>query len=70
MTPFQRLVIRAREHGQTVLAWVLASVIGLGMFVAGLLVLGQMMDGVSRYSSEHRRCLQHATNGLEIEQCR
>jgi hypothetical protein len=40
------------------------------MFGTGLLVLGDALDGISRYNSEHNRCLQKATNGLEIKQCR
>lgn len=58
------------ERGQTVLCWIIACAICLGMCIGGLLVLGSMMDGADRYNSEHRRCLKHATNGLEIERCR
>lgn len=58
------------ERSQTMLAWALATAMGLAIFGAGLILLGQSLDGISRYNSEHRRCLQHATNGLEIEQCR
>lgn len=58
------------ERGQTVLANALAGIIGAGMFVGALLVVGECLDGVARYKSEHDRCLMHATNGLEIERCR
>ncbi len=58
------------ERGATVLVWAVSSVIGIGMFVGGLLVLGECLDGISRYKSEHDRCLQHATNGYEIRECR
>jgi hypothetical protein len=58
------------ERGWTVLSWVLATIAGVGMFGVGLLVLGDALEGISRHNSEHRRCLQNATNGLEIERCR
>jgi hypothetical protein len=58
------------ERGQTVICWTAALVIGLAMFGGGLLVIGESLDGISRYNSEHNRCLQNATNGLEIKQCR
>jgi hypothetical protein len=58
------------ERGLTVVSSLLALVVCAGMFVGGLLILGQGLEGVSRHNSEHRHCLQQATNGLEIEQCR
>ena len=58
------------ERGQTVLANALAGIIGAGMFIGALLVIGECLDGVSRYNSEHDRCLKHATNGYDIKQCR
>ncbi len=58
------------ERGQTIVAWVGALIVGLGMAVGVLLIVGESLDGISRYNSEHRRCLQKATNGLEIERCR
>jgi len=58
------------ERAQTVFAWVIATIAAGVMFGVGLLVLGDALDGISRHNSEHRRCLQNATNGLEIEQCR
>jgi uncharacterized membrane protein YidH (DUF202 family) len=58
------------ERMQTALAWVMAAIAGLIMFGVGILVLGDALDGISRYNSEHNRCLQKATNGLEIKQCR
>ena len=58
------------ERSQTVLALAVASVVGLAMLVGALLVVGQSLDGVSRYKSEHDWCLKHATNGYDSEQCR
>ena len=58
------------ERGATVLVWIVSSVIGLGMFVGGLLVVGECLDGISRYNTEHDQCLKRATNGYEIKQCR
>ena len=58
------------ERGLTVLSSLLALVVCSGMFVGGLLVIGQGLEGITQYKTEHRSCLQHATNGLEIEQCR
>jgi hypothetical protein len=58
------------ERGQTALSWVMAAIACVIMFGTGLLVLGDALDGISRYNSEHNRCLQKATNGLEIKQCR
>jgi len=58
------------ERGQTVLSWAIAIFVSVAMFGTGLLVLGDALDGISRYNSEHRRCLQNATNGLEIKECR
>lgn len=58
------------ERGQTVLANTLAGIIGAGMFVGALLVVGECLDGISRYKSDHERCLKHATNGYEIEHCK
>lgn len=58
------------ERAQTVVSWALAGAFGVGVFIGGLIMLGQALDGIARYDSEHRSCLQHATNGLEIEQCR
>ncbi len=58
------------ERVQTSIAFVVACVIGLGMFVVGLWALGSTVDGITQYKTEHDRCLKHATNGYEIKQCR
>jgi hypothetical protein len=54
-----------------ILAWKLAGavVVVVGL-IAGLAVFGMMMDGAAYRSEEHSRCMKHATNGYEIEQCR
>jgi len=58
------------ERGQTVLCFIMATAIGLAIFIFGILSIGDGLDGLARYNAEHRRCLERATNGLEIEQCR
>lgn len=58
------------ERAQTVAAGILACVIGTGMLLFALYVLGLMIENAGQYSDEHDRCLKHATNGLEIKQCR
>ncbi|MBV5268994.1 MAG: hypothetical protein JZU55_02585 [Afipia sp.] len=68
MLPWRELTWR--ERGEMILGWIIATAFGLALFGVGILMLGQMADGVSRYKSERNACLQHATNGLEIEQCR
>lgn len=57
------------ERSQTILANALAGIIGTLMFVGVILVVGECLDGVARYKSEHNRCLQHATNGYDIKSC-
>jgi hypothetical protein len=57
------------ERAQTALANLLATVIGLAMFVGAIVVIGECLDGVSRYKSEHDRCLKQATNGYDIKRC-
>lgn len=58
------------ERGCMLLVWILATIFGAALFVAGIYLIGSSVEGLERYNSEHRTCLQHATNGLEIEQCR
>jgi len=57
------------ERTRAVICWVVALAIGLAMFVGIALVIGASLDGITHYKSEHDRCLQRATNGLEIKQC-
>lgn len=57
------------ERAKSAISFILAAVIGLGMFVGGILVLGSALDGVDRYNSEHDRCLKQAMNGYEIKRC-
>lgn len=57
------------ERAEAAICWVVASAVGLAMFAGILLVVGESLDGVARYKSGHDRCLQRATNGLEIKQC-
>ncbi len=58
------------ERGQTVLSFLGALIVGVVIFGAGIYAFGESVEGISRYNSEHNRCLQKATNGLEIKQCR
>lgn len=58
------------ERAGIVGIWIAAGIAGIVIAGGILLVVGESLDGVSRYNSEHRRCLQHATNGAEIEHCR
>ncbi len=59
------------ERAQTVAIFVVATAVVLAMsFFALVYAVGPSLDGISRYNSEHRRCLQRATNGYEIQQCR
>lgn len=57
------------ERIQNVIAWTAATITSFIMFGFILYILEESLDGISRYNSEHRRCLQNATNGLEIERC-
>lgn len=59
----------AGERAQTVMAFAIASVVCLGIFGGGLMALGVTLEGITRYKSEHNRCLQKAANGYEIKQC-
>lgn len=59
-----------KERVQTVIGTILAGIVGLAMLFGVLLVLGQIIDTQDKYRSEYRRCLQDATNGLEIARCR
>jgi hypothetical protein len=54
-------------------AWIIgaaATIVGLLMTGAVLLVLGEMIDGANERSADHERCLKHATNGYESKECR
>jgi hypothetical protein len=58
------------ERAQTVVGTIVAGIVGLAMFVGVLWVVGTIVDVQTDRISDHRRCLQNATNGLEIQQCR
>ena len=57
------------ERGQTVIANVLAGIVGVAMFVGIIYVFGMMIEVQENRSMEHHRCLKNATNGLEIKEC-
>ena len=61
---------RWKELPGILLYYLAGAVVTFALLIGLLLLLGAMGDGISRYNSEHRRCLQNATNGYEIEQCR
>ena len=58
------------ERAGIVAVWLVSSAVALAMAFGVLLVVGESVEGISRYKSEHDRCLQKATNGYEIKQCR
>lgn len=58
------------ERGKTVIANLLAAIVGLVMLFSALWVLGRAIDVQTERSMERRHCLKNATNGLEIEKCR
>jgi hypothetical protein len=39
-------------------------------FAGGLLMVGGVVDGAARYSSEREHCLKNAVNGYAIKLCR
>ncbi len=58
------------ERIQAVLCWIAAGIVGVAMFFGAIYVLGMMIDAQSYRAEERHRCLQQATNGLEIEECK
>lgn len=58
------------ERGWSVTASVFAAAIVLCMFAAALYVAGGVDHRIGVRQTERANCLKHATNGLEIEQCR
>ncbi|MCR6734485.1 MAG: hypothetical protein NVV83_10555 [Afipia sp.] len=58
------------ERFETVVVWIAASAFGIALFVGAIILLGSGVDNISQYKSERNSCLQRATNGLEIEECR
>lgn len=40
------------------------------LLIVAAIIFGAIMDGVTRYNTEHDRCLKRATNGYEIRACR
>lgn len=57
------------ERLQAAISFSVACIVGLAMFLGALLVVGETLDGITRYNSAHDRCLKKATNGYEIKQC-
>lgn len=55
---------------ETILTILLSIILVPPLFLAALMVVGLMIDGVAETRTEHDRCLKHATNGYEIRQCR
>lgn len=58
------------ERAQTVLCNIAAAMCGIVIFGFGLWVVGSGVDKIAEHRTERHNCLKHATNGLEIEQCR
>jgi hypothetical protein len=58
-----------RERGQTIGAWIVATIIAGVISGAILWGIFESLEGLGRNQSEYNHCLQHATNGYEIKQC-
>lgn len=58
------------ERFEMALVWIISGAISTAMFIGALILLGGAVDNISKHKSEHNSCLQRATNGLEIEECR
>lgn len=58
------------ERAQTVIANVLAGIVGIGMLLGIIFVLGMIIDTQDQRREELHRCLKNATNGLAIEECK
>ena len=40
------------------------------IIIGSLMLLGMMIDSADERSTQHDRCMKHATNGYDIEKCR
>lgn len=58
------------ERAQTVFANTIAFGFGFLLLICALYVFGQIIDAQDERRTEYRRCMQNATNGLEIERCK
>lgn len=54
----------------TISAWAVAIAFGIACAIGVLYVFASAVDGIGERRMEHDRCMKHATNGYEIEQCR
>ena len=59
-----------KERCEMVAAWIIASAFGLALFIGVVILVGSAVDNISARRAEIRSCLQQATNGLEIEECK
>ena len=50
--------------------WVIPTVVMASITAALLILAGAMMDQQTEYSANLKRCLQHAHNGLDIDECK
>ena len=39
------------------------------LFLAGVMLIGVMIDSRAAYDQQHDQCLKHAINGYEIREC-
>lgn len=58
------------ERFETVVVWIISFAVGFAAFFGAIILLGSAVDNISKHKSERNSCLQRATNGLEIEECR
>lgn len=58
-----------RKRIEAIVAFSIACVVGLVMVAGAVFVIGESIDGIAQYKSEHDRCLRNATNGYEIKKC-
>lgn len=59
-----------KERGEMVVAWIVATMFGVALFIGIVILVGSAVDNISARKAEIRSCLQQATNGLEIEECK
>lgn len=53
-----------------VFGWAIATAITLVGAVVVLSVIGMSIESIGQHQEDRERCLKHATNGYEMEQCR
>ena len=54
---------------RNVIAHAIEGVVALVGALALITIVGMVIESRGTYVEDHERCLKHATNGYEIEQC-